>query len=908
MPIHMSSRSLVVLLLGLIAAGLLAPRPLTAQGSGRVHGRVTEEETGRPLDGARVQLLRSTLVAVTDVNGRYVLPRVPAGSDTLEVAYIGRQRQSAAVQVAAGQNVEVDFTLPVSAVVLQELQVLGVRAKNQAEALSRQQNAANIQNIVASDQMGRFPDPSAPDAVQRLPGVAVERDQGEGRYIQIRGGSSQNTQVTFNGTEVPSPESEIRQVELDAVPVDILESIEVSKAITPDMDADAIGGSVNLVTKKAPDQTLFSAEAAGGYAPIRDDFSGNGALTYGTRMADGKFGFLLSGSFSRRNFGSDDVEPEFDIGDEPLDDDALEALDLRHYSLWRERTGATASLDYRLSPSSNLYVTGIFSELADEEQRRRLVNAVSDGELEFLHKNRLEEARTYNVTVGGDQLTPGGIGIDYRLTWSRSVQDTPYDNEISFIQEDVAFSPDISDPELVQANPADGTVGGTYLFDAVGRASSFTANTDKVAALNLTIPYGLGRQATGSFRFGGKYRQKDKYQDVTEEEFELTDEADDIVLGDQAGSGFDSDDYLDGDYEYVPVSTTPGELIEFPDRFASSLDGGPLVELGTNDYDIDERVIALYGMTELNLTPDFMLLPGVRFEHTRFRGSGFSFDPESETLSPQVGEKSYGRVFPALHSRYRVTPQTNIRAAFTTAMARPNFIDLVPFRLVDDEDISLGNPELDPTLSRNFDLLVEHYDSRIGVISAGVFYKRLSDPIFLFVEDNELGGETTQPRNGDDGDIFGVELAVQQQLRMLPTPFDGLGVYANYTYTRSETTLPGGREARLQGQSPHVFNTALSYERGPFSGQVSLNFHDDYILEYGGDEGTPEERLEDIYVGDHLQLDLSANVRVTQTTAAFFELVNLTNEPFRLYQGVEERPRQREFYRTWGRFGFRFTR
>jgi TonB-dependent receptor len=532
---------------------------------------------------------------------------------------------------------------------------------------------------------------------------------------------------------------------------------------------------------------------------------------------------------------------------------------------------------------------------------------VSDGELEFLHKNRLEKARTYNVTVGGDQLTSGGLGIDYRLTWSRSVQDTPYDNEISFIQEDIEFSPDISDPTLIQANPAGG-VGGTYLFDAVGRASSFTANTDKVAALNLTIPYSLGRQATGSFRFGGKYRQKDKYQDVVEEEFELADGADDIVLGDQAGSSFDDNDYTDGDYEYTAVSTTPGELIEFPDRFASSLDGGPLVELGTNDYEIDERVIALYGMTELNLTPDFMLLPGVRFEHTRFRGNGFAFDPDTETLSPQIGAKSYGRVFPALHARYRITPQTNVRAAFTTAMARPNFIDLVPFRLVDDEDITLGNPELDPTLARNFDLLIEHYDSRIGVLSAGLFYKRLSDPIFLFVEDNDLGGETTQPRNGDDGNIFGVELAVQQQLRMLPKPLDGLGIYANYTYTRSETTLPGGREARLQGQTPHIFNTALSYERGPFSGQVSLNFHDDYILEYGGDEGTPEERLEDIYVADHLQLDLSASVRVTQSTAAFFEVVNLTNEPFQLYQGVEERPRQREFYRTWGRFGFRFTR
>ena len=908
MPVLMSSRTLVALLLGALAGLLVPAGPLAAQGSGRIHGRVTEEETGRPLDGARVQLQRSTLVAITDVNGRYVLPRVPAGSDTLEVAYIGRQRQSAAVQVAPGQNVEVDFALAVSAVVLEEVQVLGVRAKNQAEALSRQQNAANIQNVVASDQMGRFPDASAPEAVQRLPGIAVERDQGEGRYIQIRGGSSQNTQVTFNGTEVPSPESEIRQVELDAVPVDILESIEVSKAITPDMDADAIGGSVNLVTKKAPEQTLFSAEAAGGYAPIREDFSGNGAVTYGSRVADGRFGFLLSGSFSRRNFGSDDLEPEFDIGDEPLDDDALEALDLRHYSLWRERTGATASFDYRLTPNSNLHLTGIFSELADEEQRRRLINGVADGELEFRHKNRLEEARTYNVTLGGDHLTGGGLGIDYRLTWSRSVQDTPYDNEIFFVQEDVAFEPDLSDPEFIRANPAPGTIEGTYLFDAVGRASSFTANTDKVATLNLTIPYALGGQATGSVRFGAKYRQKDKHQDVDEEEFELADGADDIVLGEQAGSRFDTDGYLEDRYAYLPFSTGPQEILDFPTQFGSALEGETLLELQTNDYEIDERVVAVYGLTEINVTPDFMLLPGVRYEHTRFRGRGFAFDPEAETLTAQSGAKSYGRVFPGVHARYRITPQTNVRAAFTTAMSRPNFIDLVPFRLPDEEDLTLGNPDLDPTLSRNFDLLFEHYDSRIGVLSAGVFYKRLTDPIFLFIEDNDLGGETSQPRNGDSGDIFGVEVAVQQQLRMLPRPLDGLGIYANYTYTRSETTLPGGREARLQGQTPHVFNTALGYERGPFSGQVSLNFHDDYILEYGGDEGTPEERLEDIYVGQHLQLDLSANVRVTETTAAFFELVNLTNEPFTLYQGVEERPRQREFYRSWGRFGFRFTR
>jgi TonB-dependent receptor len=241
-------------------------------------------------------------------------------------------------------------------------------------------------------------------------------------------------------------------------------------------------------------------------------------------------------------------------------------------------------------------------------------------------------------------------------------------------------------------------------------------------------------------------------------------------------------------------------------------------------------------------------------------------------------------------------------------MARPNFVDLVPSRIQDDEDLELGNPELDPTTSTNLDFLIEHYDQRIGVMSAGVFYKDINDPIFAFVEDNELGGETRQPRNGDDGRIYGFELAVQQQLRMLPAPFDGLGVYANYTYTDSKTTLPGGREAQLQGQVPHVVNAALSYEQGPFSGQFSVNYSDQYVLEFSGDEGTPEESLEDIFVDTHLQLDLSASLRVTQMTSAFLEVVNLTNEPYRTYQGLAERPIQWEFYRSWGRFGFRLNR
>jgi TonB-dependent receptor len=617
---------------------------------------------------------------------------------------------------------------------------------------------------------------------------------------------------------------------------------------------------------------------------------------------------LFSGSYSRRNFGSDDAEAEWDLGDTPApDDDALETLDLRHHVLWRERIGATGTFDYRLTPNSNIAFTGIYADLGDEEQRRRFLNGVDDEELEFRHKNRLERQKTWNLNLSGDHLLHTGIGVDWHLTLTRSIQDTPYDNEIFFLQEGVAFDPDISNPENIQANPAAGAIGGTYLFDNFEPERSYGSNLDRVAALNLTVPYGLGGGATGTLKFGAKYRKKHKWQEFISVEQPLADGAPDLVLGQDVGGPFEVDRYEAGDYRYIPVSTTREDVRNFGDVHRGDLETEAHLEENTNDGTLDERVLAGYVMSEINLTPDLMVLPGVRYEHTRFTSVGFEFDPDAEALIPHEGRRSYGRLFPALHLRYRFAPQTNLRAAVTTAMARPNFNFLLPFRLPDDEDLALGNPDLDPTTSTNLDLLLEHYDQRIGVMSAGVFYKRLNDPIFLFVDDNDLGGETSQPRNGDDAWIFGVELAVQQQLRMLPSPFDGLGVWANYTSTKSEATLPGGREARLQGQSPHVFNTALSYERGPFSGQLSLNFHDDYVTEYGGDSGDPDERLDDLIVDDHLQLDFSSSLRVTQTTSAFLEVLNLTNEPFRVYQGIEQRPVQREFYRVWGRFGFRFN-
>ncbi len=249
-------------------------------------------------------------------------------------------------------------------------------------------------------------------------------------------------------------------------------------------------------------------------------------MTYGRRFADDRFGFLVSASGSRREFGSDDIEPEYDLGDPGLGDDALEGLDTRHYTLWRARLGATAALDWRVGEFSNISLTGIYSELQDDENRRRVVHAIEDGEISFGHKNRFEAMKLFNLALAGDHLLPGGVGVDYDLTFSRSSEREDYDWEAEFIQGDVTFDPDISDPDNIQTNPTDGAVtDGVYEFDNILTGGDNTRNRDLTGAAAVTVPYRLGSQANGRLKFGAKIRDKDKDQDVTEIDNELVDDA-----------------------------------------------------------------------------------------------------------------------------------------------------------------------------------------------------------------------------------------------------------------------------------------------------------------------------------------------------------------------------------------------
>jgi TonB-dependent receptor len=351
----------------------------------------------------------------------------------------------------------------------------------------------------------------------------------------------------------------------------------------------------------------------------------------------------------------------------------------------------------------------------------------------------------------------------------------------------------------------------------------------------------------------------------------------------------------------MPYTTSIGDIESFEATFANRLTSREEgLEARTDAYELKERVFGAYLMAELNLTPRLMLLPGVRFERTELTSDGQEFDAEQEALTPRSAENDYGNVFPMVHARYCVGEATNVRAAFTSTIFRPNFFDLVPYVIRDGDDVERGNPALDPVTAGNFDLMVERYDRNVGLMSAGVFYKRLDKPIFISTVDNDAGGETSQPLNAESGAIRGFEVALQKRLTFLPGVLDGLGVYANFTWTGSEATQPNGRQTRLAGQAENAYNLALSYEKRGFSGQISMNRIGEYIDELGEDaEG-------DLSADGRTQIDLSASYFLTPSTQLFLEALNLGNEPYRTYQFQADRVRQLEFYEPWVQLGVRF--
>jgi TonB-dependent receptor len=885
----------------LLAAVVIGAGTAVAQGRGGViEGRVLDARTGDPLPGATVLIEDSAVTAATDNTGAFRLTGVPPGMHNVLVTYLGRKDQEFSVTVAAGAVARQEIKL--EPIVFEELVTVSAEyiRDAQARALNQQKTAPNITNVVSADQIGSFPDPNAAETTQRIPGVSIQRDQGEGRYVIVRGTEPRLNSMMIDGERIPSPDPLIRQVALDVIPADLLQAIEVSKALTPDMDADSIGGSVNLVMKQAPERFRLFGGIGGGYNEQLDSYGQNTfSLTSGRRFMSGRMGAIASVSGSESTRGNQDMEVVYASGN-------IADFDPRFYQVNRRRVGFTGAFDFKQGDSSLYGVRAVYNRyIDDQENRQRMRQRVTNRRIERELRDRTHIERITSLSFDGKH-TAGNAEIDYRVLGAYSDQVDPLTMTTIFRQANVNFLPNVTptsiDPDNIQTNPQNENLAQSF-FNSQLRATNFAKDRDIVGAANLRYPISSGTVNT-FLKVGGKFRDKNKGRNRNENTYTTTAS---LPILNYLDTAADPPPFLDGRYNLLPF-ISQDLVANIPNQVPTTVTRN--FARDAEEFDGTEQTAAAYALVEIYAGAKWFLMPGFRYEHTSadFVGREVLVSPSGAYAGtrPLPSSTSYGVPLPAFHAKYALTPSSNLRAAVTRTLARPNYYDTVPYRTENEQtsEITLGNPDLQPTKAWNIDVLGEKYFASIGVVSAGVFYKRLQNYIYIFTFDQTIDGSifhTTQPLNGDSARVFGFEAALQNQLSFLPSPFDGLGIYANYTYSDSNATFPNhAGDTSLPGQSRHVGNVAASYEKRGFSGRISMNFHGSYVDQVGA------TNLLDRFYDTHKQMDLSFSQRVTRNLRAYVDVINMNDALLRYYQGVTDRPLQEEHYHWWLDFGAKF--
>lgn len=907
------------------ASAVLAAAIATPAWAGDLVGSVYDASETVALQAAQVRLVELDRVATTERDGSFLFTGVPGGEYTLEVSYVGAPSVRQTVTVPAEGHARADVL--VGGDRAREILVIGQSA-NLASALSRKRGNDGVSDVLTRDAIGQFPDQNVAESMRRLPGVNVLNDQGEGRFVSIRGLDPELNATSLNGVRLPAPESDVRSVALDVISSDIIESIEIKKSLTPDMDADTIGASIEIETTSAFDRKkdLLTAKIEGSYNDYADHISPKGSIDFATKLSD-NFGVSGGISYYKRKFETDNVEADdwADAGAGPF----AAKLEYRDYDVERERISATLGFDFRASDTTELYARGIYSQFDDQEYRRGLTfdlgdfeddgptelsgrkATFSDADQEFAVereiKDRFESQKIRSVTIGGETDT-GTWFAEYSASWAKasereegSLDPTQFARD--FEGDGLVLGVDYGDPRVplysVISDPGDFFDPSTYGLNDVEYVDLSDAQDEEWAA-----KLDLGREfvtAGGVFTVQGgiKARWRDKTYDKQVTFWENDDYTLADVLGEQT--------YRIADIEPV------GSHGEPRDFFFANMDDFELQEAkgrfdsAVEDYSVGEDVLAGYLLGRWD-SATLRVIGGVRYERTsnEMTGNDVSLFEEGAGLPdgsiagddtvivmPVTYDRDYEHWLPSLNIRFEPQPDIVLRAAGYRSLVRPKLSKLAPrfFVEVNDEDEiegEFGNPGLLPNLAWNFDLSAEYYFSGNGAISAAFFYKDVKN--FLVDEVREDGSfrgiefdQAVIPMNGDSGEIYGLELSLSQAWTMLPAPLDGLLTQVNYTYTDATGRIPIDgdpadlREITLPATSKHTLNGVLGFEKGPFSLRLAGTYRTNYLEETGSNAA------KDRIVDDHFQLDLSAKYRVTDNVQLFYEWVNINNAKYFAY-------------------------
>ncbi|UZT97915.1 TonB-dependent receptor [Chryseobacterium fluminis] len=915
--------------------------------TGTVSGNINDDSR-IALPGAKITLMPGNIYTTSDDHGNFVFLNVPAGKYTMKIDYIGYGSNEYQVAVESDKNTRQNILFARKETTIQEVVVAGPALKNQARALNKQKSNANITNVISSDQIGRFPDANIGDALKRVPGITIQNDQGEARNLIIRGLAPNLNSVTLNGDRIPSAEGDNRNVQMDLIPSDMISTIEVNKTLTPDMDADAIGGSVNLITRASPNGQRISATLAGGYNPIREKGNYTAGLVYGNRFLNKKLGAVFSFSYNNNNFGSDNIEPTWSVAKDAAQTAYVSKMGIRYYNEHRIRHSFDLNLDYEFNPKNKIYASAMYNFRNDKENRYALGykikpvynddgTQITDWEGSMTRQNkggdfnndntRLERQKVQNYALRGEHLLGSKIDLDWAMNYATASEKKPHERYIEFESDDLNFATDFTNPK----KPMVSTIGndnlGNYQLSDLSDSNNFTQEKEFGGKVNVRFPFSVIRDQKGRIRTGARIRLKTKERENDYFAFEPVNDMGSLVS--VPTTYFDGHHFQPGNYvpgTFASASYLGGLDLYNPNLFDSE---SKPEEFLSGNYSAKEHIYAGYIRWDQDFSAKLSMIAGARIETTKIDYTGNYVMDEEDLVGKINNTNTYTNILPNISFKYIPVQNLVLRAAFTTALARPNYYALVPYLNVisADEIVSAGNPDLKATYAYNFDFMAEKYFKSVGILSGGLFYKNLKDFIYTYSRRNystadfanDFAGQAnpipngennwrfTQQRNGDHVNIYGFEVALQRQLDFIPGAFwKGLGVYVNYTYTKSKAkgiTNEDGIERTdvgLPGTAPHMFNGSLSWENKRFSARVSMNYAARYIDELGGNA------FEDRYYDNQLFLDANASYKITGQLRIFAEANNLTNQPLRYYQGIENRTAQAEYYRPRFTMGLKF--
>ncbi len=797
--------------------------------------------------------------------------------------------------------------------------VSGQRAR-ELEAIEDRREALGLVDSVSSDDIGQLPDRNIAEVIERLPGVGVQYDQGEGRYVAIRGVPSNLNGYTVNGFEIGNPDGNTRRLPLDILSGQLLQKVEVFKVRTPEQIGQGIGGIVNLVPKTAFDMEkpfVIAATAQVGYQELReDDQPVKGDLTVGARFGeDEQFGILLGGSYSDRTFTSyglypDDWEENADAarGGVPIN------AKYTDYRLNRERIGATGSLDWR-SGNVELYLRGLYSKFTEDEYRQRFrlqwdpddivfdADGVTATVTDVQQRNELRlEVKEKSVLsfMGGGAVDFDQWRLDFGVARTHNEVDEP--NQSWQFRADGIGSADLDFGDvLYSATPTTGYATASQLgFRGYSEQNEQGEEDIWQGRIDLTRDLAFG--GNSFFKAGANVRWTDKTFDSENTSY---------TRGDP-GNRFALDGLTDGtvtvyprdDRGYVIDPQIDEDLLkQFTENNLAGplfvLDAGGTLEDGTlNDLDLEEDVYAGYAMANFDFG-EIAVTAGLRAEHTKLSITGFQLE-NGTTVVPLNEDRDYTNWLPTVVARIKPSADTVFRLAYSRSVGRPEYADLSPGGTVGfvevapdvfDGEVSYGNAALKPYIADSIDVVGEWYFMPGSVLSLGAFAKFIKDPIFeqdTTLNDVDFGGrfyqqlDVSQMRNAEEGDIVGLEAMLRSQFTFLDGFWSGFGVNLNATILDGNLDVPGRGNVAFPEQSDLLWSAQLFYQRGPVEASVGYHHSGSALIGISGDE------LTDQYNDDFRRLDAKIAFDITPNVRIFAEGQNLTDEPTRQYQGGRE--------------------